>query len=327
MWKTTSWSEILKIQKNDTEIKNICESYWGSVYAFLRYKGYSVEDAQDYAQSFFIKFLENKWILLANREKGKFRTLLLTLLTRFVKDQNMLSQKQFEKKIIHPDISIIHTFNLEDNNTPEKSFHRNWAYSLIEIVLLQFKKQTKAENNIIEYIVLWLYFFSDSLQLQMGDIIYPNEFMRKLCNKSNSFTYTLVQQFSPKIVKLLENHSIEQYASSQLQKMVIHEINTIFKTPIYRKIQHIEFLSTNHSKNNRHALEHFFNHEIIKSINSEEQISFNQIAHHLNTSKSTINRIMKKAKERYRHLLLMEVRRYTEDDKIENEISELLKML
>ena len=51
------------------------------LYAFVRRKGHSHEEAQDLTQGFFEKFLAKDYLAHVQRERGKFRTFLLTSLT------------------------------------------------------------------------------------------------------------------------------------------------------------------------------------------------------------------------------------------------------
>lgn len=65
----------------------LCQSYWRPVFRYVRKLGYSFEDAEDLTQGFFARLLEKNALVAADREKGKFRSFLLTLLKRFLADQ------------------------------------------------------------------------------------------------------------------------------------------------------------------------------------------------------------------------------------------------
>lgn len=58
-----------------------------SVDAYVRRRGYSIEDAQDLTQEFFARVLERNWLARADQGKGRFRTFLLTAMERFLANE------------------------------------------------------------------------------------------------------------------------------------------------------------------------------------------------------------------------------------------------
>ena len=53
-------------------------------FSFVRARGYSIEDAQDLTQDFFVTILKNNWLQHADRNRGRFRSLLLKSLQNFL---------------------------------------------------------------------------------------------------------------------------------------------------------------------------------------------------------------------------------------------------
>lgn len=91
-FQTTHWSVVLTAGDSglpgaEEALENLCRIYWYPLYAFVRLKGNPPEDAKDLTQAFFEHFLQKQQVKAALREKGRFRTFLLTLLTRFLCDQ------------------------------------------------------------------------------------------------------------------------------------------------------------------------------------------------------------------------------------------------
>jgi DNA-directed RNA polymerase specialized sigma24 family protein len=68
-------------------LEELCHTYWYPLYAFVRCKGHSPDDAKDLTQAFFERFLEKHYLKAVLAEKGRFRTFLLTTLQRFLCDQ------------------------------------------------------------------------------------------------------------------------------------------------------------------------------------------------------------------------------------------------
>jgi hypothetical protein len=87
----TSWTLVLSAgQRNDAHSSDalalLCERYWYPLYAYIRRRGYTVEQAQDLTQEFFARVLEKSYFERADRHKGRFRTFLLSSLTCFLFD-------------------------------------------------------------------------------------------------------------------------------------------------------------------------------------------------------------------------------------------------
>lgn len=89
LFATTQWSAVnLAGQDSSPEAKlaleRLCATYWYPLYAYVRRKGHSVDEAQDLTQEFFAYFLERKYFQRADRNRGRFRTFLLTSLGHFL---------------------------------------------------------------------------------------------------------------------------------------------------------------------------------------------------------------------------------------------------
>ena len=80
---------VLAAGRSDTThasaaLEHLCATYWQPLYAYVRRRGYSPDDAQDLTQEFFARLLAQKWVGDADPSKGRFRTFMLTALTRFL---------------------------------------------------------------------------------------------------------------------------------------------------------------------------------------------------------------------------------------------------
>jgi hypothetical protein len=67
---------------------SLCEKNGYALYAYLRRRRYPADQAQDLTQEFVIRVLEGRYLDRADREKGGFRSLLLTSLKFFVADEH-----------------------------------------------------------------------------------------------------------------------------------------------------------------------------------------------------------------------------------------------
>jgi DNA-directed RNA polymerase specialized sigma24 family protein len=90
---TTRWSVVLSCtdghattQTARNALTQLCQIYWRPVFAFVCRHGYSVPDAQDLTQDFFVMLLEGHLLQRADPDRGRFRSLLLKALTDFLHD-------------------------------------------------------------------------------------------------------------------------------------------------------------------------------------------------------------------------------------------------
>jgi RNA polymerase sigma factor (sigma-70 family) len=146
VFATTHWSVILAATRNDTTraqaaLAKLCQTYWYPLYAYVRRRGYAPHDAQDLTQEFFARLLGQKWLAQADRDRGRFRTFLLSAMGHFL--ANEWDKAQTQKRGGHVEIlplqldSAETRYGLEpaDPLTPEQCFDRRWALALLDEVL------------------------------------------------------------------------------------------------------------------------------------------------------------------------------------------------
>src|ERR1051325_3707538 len=148
---TTHWSVVLSAGHSDTPrsrqaLERLCQTYWYPLYAFVRQGGYQPHDAQDLTQAFFARLLEKKTLGKVTREKGKFRSFLLTVLNHFLVDEwkRVSAQKRGALRTISLDAQTAETrFRQEplETATPETIFERNWALALLETVFQRLQQE------------------------------------------------------------------------------------------------------------------------------------------------------------------------------------------
>lgn len=90
---TTRWSVILSSLEGASDearvreaLGRLCRVYWRPVFAFVCRRGHSVPDAQDLTQDFFLMVLKGNFLQQADRQRGRFRSFLLTSLQNFLHD-------------------------------------------------------------------------------------------------------------------------------------------------------------------------------------------------------------------------------------------------
>jgi RNA polymerase sigma-70 factor (ECF subfamily) len=148
---TTHWTVVLSAGGSDTTpardaLATLCQTYWYPLYAFIRQRGYPPHDAEDLTQAFFARLLERNIFATVIREKGKFRSFLLTLLNHFLVDEwkRARAEKRGGLKIVSLDAQTAETrFRHEplETATPETIFERNWALALLETVFQRLQEE------------------------------------------------------------------------------------------------------------------------------------------------------------------------------------------
>ena len=91
-FRTTSWTIVLAASVDSSAdpggaLANLCQIYWHPVYAFIRRRGYDRDQAEDLTQGFFARLLEKHYLLDADRERGRFRSFLLTAVKHFIANE------------------------------------------------------------------------------------------------------------------------------------------------------------------------------------------------------------------------------------------------
>jgi RNA polymerase sigma-70 factor (ECF subfamily) len=155
---TTHWSVVLTAGRNDTTrahaaLAKLCQTYWYPLYAYVRRRGQSPEDAQDLTQEFFARLLEKNWVGNADQTKGRFRSFLLSAMNHFLADEwdKARAQKRGGGVPLVPlQFETAETrYGVEpaDSATPERTFERRWALTLLEEVLNHLRTEYEQEGK------------------------------------------------------------------------------------------------------------------------------------------------------------------------------------
>jgi len=139
-------------------LATLCETYWYPVYAFIRRRGFSAHDAQDRTQDFFAALLEKDYVKAAEPERGRFRTFLLTAVSRYLskqRDRDQARKRGGGRKIFSIDVEAGEgRYRLEpvDRWTAERMYERSWALALLERVLIRLgeKYAEQGKNELFE---------------------------------------------------------------------------------------------------------------------------------------------------------------------------------
>lgn len=151
-FRTTHWTEVLQAASPESAqgreaMGQLYRDYWYPLYAFIRWRGFSPEQAEDIAQDFFTRLIEKQALAGLHREGGKFRSFLLRSLENFL--ANEWHHRQAQKRgagrapISLDAESGEARYSLEpvDNVTPEVLFERQWVFTLLAHVMEKLREE------------------------------------------------------------------------------------------------------------------------------------------------------------------------------------------
>ena len=155
---TTCWAAVLaagnaESQEATTAWSRLCKSYWFPVYAFIRKRGHSPEDAQDLTQEFFARFLEKNHISRATKERGRFRVFLMTSVQNFLhneRDRAHAIKRGGGCKFLsldHQDPEERYRLEPVTETDPAQAFEQRWAAVLLETVLNRLREDFASEGR------------------------------------------------------------------------------------------------------------------------------------------------------------------------------------
>lgn len=170
---TTHWSVVLRAGRSDDArsreaLACVCQTYWYPLYAFVRRRGHSPEDAQDLTQGFFGHLLENHALATVDQAKGKFRSFLLASLRNFLTNEweRARTQKRGSgQRVVSLDATAAESrYGLEpvDHASPDKLFERNWALTLMEQALERLRAEQAAAGKATEFAPMQLCLMGDA---------------------------------------------------------------------------------------------------------------------------------------------------------------------
>ena len=165
---TTRWSLILSAadltneeQKARDALAELCRTYWRPIFLFVRARGYSIEDAQDLTQDFFVTILKKNWLQHADRNRGRFRSLLLRSLQNFL--MNAAEKTHAHKRgggvefiswddwMAEAPSQLSIPVQTLDSLPPERIFDLTWATTVVEHAFQRLREECESKGK------LWLF--------------------------------------------------------------------------------------------------------------------------------------------------------------------------
>ncbi len=127
------WTVVLEARRQDTSrameaLAWLCQAYGQPVYAYVRLRGHSPEEARELTQEFFSRLLQNKTLAYMKKDCGKLRSFLLSAMNHFLVDEAR------KGRLARPEAA-------EDSPLTEKLFEQNWALAVASVVYDRLKRE------------------------------------------------------------------------------------------------------------------------------------------------------------------------------------------
>src|SRR6516165_2558126 len=147
---STRWSLVLAAGRGDapeaqSALAALCQIYWYPLYAYVRRSGHPADEARDLTQEFFARLLEKHYLRVADPERGRFRSFVLTAFKRFLSKERQRARalkRGGGRRMLSLDFEQGESrFRLEPTTdvTPETLYERRWALTLLDRVMARLR--------------------------------------------------------------------------------------------------------------------------------------------------------------------------------------------
>jgi RNA polymerase sigma-70 factor (ECF subfamily) len=155
---TTNWTVVLEAGVDGSSnakkaLETLCTSYWLPLYQCIRRSGYSPTDAQDLTQEFFARFIEKNYMSAARRERGRFRSFLLTCVQHFLTQEwrksNRIKRGGRCTRIVWDSLAAQEQdAALESSHlSPAALYDQRWALTLLGRALNRLRDEFRADGK------------------------------------------------------------------------------------------------------------------------------------------------------------------------------------
>lgn len=161
-FSTTRWGLVVAAAgwgspDADRALDDLCRRYWYPLYAFVRRRGYSAEDAEDLTQEFFARLLARGYLARAEAAKGRFRSYLLAGMRNLLSDESDRAGRAKRGGGVAP-VSIDggeaesrYCLEPADHTTPEALFERCWTATLLARVAERLGNEYRSAGKGVLY--------------------------------------------------------------------------------------------------------------------------------------------------------------------------------
>lgn len=155
---STQWGTVLSARgENDSAagaaLEQLCRAYWHPLYAYVRRRGHSPQDAEDLTQTFFHRLLDRNYLTQVDPRKGRFRSFLLVAMNHFLANQwdRAAAVKRGGRVTFVPlDAATTeerYAAETTARSSPERDFDRRWALAVLDRVLNRLRAEFESNGK------------------------------------------------------------------------------------------------------------------------------------------------------------------------------------
>jgi len=214
----TEWTKILNPPRRESVYSELYSKYWKPLYAYLRGRGFTNDQAKDLVQGFFTdKVLGQQLIQKADRTRGKLRNFLLTAVKNYaiIIQREKSPQQGLDEKIEKP----------AKNSGPEAEFNRAWADELLQQVLKELETECSRKGKVVHWQLFRQWLLEPDVEtdnLRLADIAAG-------CGiEDSSKAYNMIANVKERFRAILRNHMLDLVDSDEQVDMEIADFINIF---------------------------------------------------------------------------------------------------
>ena len=146
---TTHWSVVVRARGESRDARDalgsLCRAYRPPVVAYIRSRGHAADAAEDLAQTFFTRFIEDAYQTVADPARGRFRAFLLTALKRFLINADAEAHALKRGGGVRMDVLTGDAPSggdwLANSSSPERAFERSWAIAVLDSAMRRLREE------------------------------------------------------------------------------------------------------------------------------------------------------------------------------------------
>jgi RNA polymerase sigma-70 factor (ECF subfamily) len=217
---STCWDAVLSSAQSQepnarSAREQLCRAYWRPLYAFIRGRGYSSDDAKDLTQGFFLFLFDRKVLAQATPAKGKFRSFLLVCLKNFLAnefDRENTIKRGRGINFVPLQLEVAEgNYSNEpiDDLTADKIFDARWALTLLDRAVQRLKEEYNSSGRSAAFEVLQPFLGFSEFSEPFG-----YEVIAEKLNVSIGGAKTVVHRFRRRYAEMLRNAVSQTVADS-----------------------------------------------------------------------------------------------------------------
>ena len=159
-FETTQWNLVASSNTDQVSqitarlaLEELCRTYWYPLYAFVRSRGHSSNDAQDLTQAFFTKIIETNGLASADASRGRFRSYILGAMKHFLShdlERKQALKRGGGKRIVEFDAldpEARYAVEPQTSDDLDATFNRQWAEQITASAIGVLRREMDASGK------------------------------------------------------------------------------------------------------------------------------------------------------------------------------------